>query len=84
MERIQTMMTDQAKQQQDLMAIQAQQQKEMMLQAFNQHMLAAVAQLQLPLAGDEGVEHSAAASAPADGSGTTSFTRGAAGQRGPG
>jgi hypothetical protein len=73
MERIQTMMSDQAKQQQELM-----------LQAFNQHMLAAVAQLQLPLAGDEGVENPAAASAPADGSGTTSLISGAAGQRGPG
>jgi hypothetical protein len=84
MERIQDMMTDQAKQQQELMARQAEQQKEMMLQAFNQHMLAAVAQLQLPLAGDEGAENTAAASAPAVGSGTTSFISGAAGQRGPG
>jgi hypothetical protein len=73
MERIQIMMADQAKQQQELM-----------LQAFNQHMLAAVAQLQLPLAGDEGAAASAAATAPAEGSGTTSVISGAAGQRGPG
>jgi hypothetical protein len=73
MEQLQRMMADQAKQQQELM-----------LQAFNQHMLAAVAQLQLPLPGDEGAAASAAATAPAEVSGATRLISGAAGQRGPG